>query len=368
MHKLILWNRFKGWNRAMILILCLTGMFFLPLPASANPKMLVIRDTPLHEHPDPASRILDTAKRGWLLEIHEKSGQSSSTPATVQWYEVSQLRRTGEHGFACAFRLYNLPGENPFVRAGDVMDLPEQGDVIQPGEDAYTPAADTIGEDLPADNWLLQAGRCDFSRVLHVNDPLAFIGADRQRLRIHFSSVSRNPDNPWQYLVTGKTLVKKNLCRFSGTITLNKAGLYNKSGKDTEWPASPQGFVSGDAVLKEEKEEQGSGEFRGILTCYFVLDAKGNPAYDDLAKEADGYCNRFFTGSWTSYKTGKSRICNFGDGRIPEDGLPKDVAADQGAGEFVPMPEMLDRGWASYEACRRGNKQACRGEAAAWWK
>ncbi|MEO7049458.1 MAG: hypothetical protein ABI091_29410, partial [Ferruginibacter sp.] len=43
-------------------------------------------------------------------------------------------------------------------------------------------------------------------------EPLGFIGDTYQRFYIHFISVKQNKLNPYQYIVTGKTKVKENIC------------------------------------------------------------------------------------------------------------------------------------------------------------
>jgi hypothetical protein len=52
------------------------------------------------------------------------------------------------------------------------------------------------------------------------SDIYGFIGADYQRLRIHFLSVSKDQKNPTHYLVMGKTLARNILCNFQGTIVV----------------------------------------------------------------------------------------------------------------------------------------------------
>jgi hypothetical protein len=61
---------------------------------------------------------------------------------------------------------------------------------------------------------------------------------------------------------------------------------------------------------------------------------------------ADGFSNNTFVGTWTSYKTGKSKKCNFGDYRIPE--CEGSNGCDIGAGEFSINPKYRENGWQSY--------------------
>lgn len=97
-------------------------------------------------------------------------------------------------------------------------------------------------------------------------DPLGFIGDDYQRFQIHFTSFLRSKDNPYIYLVSVKTKFKNIIRDFNGTIKVVAAG----------------------------------------------------------------FSNNQFRGSWTSYKTGVSKKCNWGDGRILDSG-----DLEGGAGEFI---------------------------------
>ncbi len=54
-------------------------------------------------------------------------------------------------------------------------------------------------------------------------EPIGFIGSKKERFYIHISHVQKNPNNPQQYLVTGKTRVQDVVCPFSGQLTLTKA-------------------------------------------------------------------------------------------------------------------------------------------------
>jgi hypothetical protein len=67
----------------------------------------------------------------------------------------------------------------------------------------------------------------DVSAVLNASpiddNPVGIIGTDFQRFQIHFSSIKKNPQNPYEYLVSGKTMVKNNRCDFTGTITIKTA-------------------------------------------------------------------------------------------------------------------------------------------------
>ena len=226
-------------------------------------------------------------------------------------------------------------------------------------------------------NFLTSAVNHDFSEVF-IYEPakykptvLGFIGTDMQRFYIHFNSINRNPDNPYQYLVKGKTRVKNNICSFEGKITIVKAGLLTKNPEDDEFPDYQEGFVLAEMELLEEKSQPGSGVLKGMMQSDFLIDQKGQLAYNDLMAAGDGFYNNQFTGDWTSYKTGKAKICNFGDDRIPSGNLPKgtEYDLDQGAGSFIPSAKYLGRGWQTHFDCIVAqDEKACREENKQWWK
>ena len=169
---------------------------------------------------------------------------------------------------------------------------------------------------------------------------LGFIGDNYQRFQIHLISVIQNPTNPYEYLVFGKTKVKETICSFQGIIKITKSGLY----KTAEIPNYKQGFAEFDVVFYEDNKQPSTGFFKGKLTSNFLIDNYENFRYDALMFVADGFSNNQFIGSWTSYKTNKSKKCNWGDYRIPESGN-----FDIGAGEFCVDDKYIKNGWENYK-------------------
>lgn len=55
------------------------------------------------------------------------------------------------------------------------------------------------------------------------NSVIGFIGSNYQRFQVYFASVTKDKKNPNVYNVKGKSMVKNNICDFSGTITITKA-------------------------------------------------------------------------------------------------------------------------------------------------
>jgi hypothetical protein len=203
-------------------------------------------------------------------------------------------------------------------------------------------------------------------RFIPRSEPLGFIGNNYQRFYIHFVTAKRSTTNHLQYLVTGKTKVRSNVCDFKGTITIKEARL----APDPELPEYRTGYIAGEYWIEEDRKQRGSGSFKGNFRSYWFITNDGKIKYDTVLIAADGFCNNQFTGSWTSYATGKSEKCNWGDYRIPDSGY-----LDVGAGEFAVADEYVKNGWETYiQAFNADNpdssqsKRAQAIEAAKWWR
>jgi hypothetical protein len=193
-------------------------------------------------------------------------------------------------------------------------------------------------------------------------EPLGFIGDNFQRFYIHYTSVTKNKDWPYVYDVVGKTRVKNNICRFTGQIMIVKAVRYKE--KETGFEQFENGTLTCLVTFYEDSTQNGSGVIKGKLVSDFYLDKKGKLQYDALMAVADGYSNNGCTATWTSYKTKKTKKCNWGDFRIPESNH-----LDTGAGEFCVADEYVKYGWESYrKAADPNNSAALAEEARAWWR
>lgn len=168
---------------------------------------------------------------------------------------------------------------------------------------------------------------------------LGFIGGNFQRFQIHFTSITKNPKNPYHYFAYGKTMVKEKVCSFKGTITIEQAKLYRSS----DLPTDQQGFATCEVTLYEDRKEPYSGLIKGKLTSNFTIDNRKRLRYDALMLINDSFSNNGFIGTWTSYKTNTSKKCNWGDYRIPDCG-----DLDSGTGEFFVSEKYLKNGWVSY--------------------
>jgi len=228
----------------------------------------------------------------------------------------------------------------------------------------------TLGQGAPTTDFLEQIQEYDVSDLWTTNhihpegdsttidrpEPLGYIGDQFQRLYIHFISVIQNSHNPLEYFVYGKTRVKTNICRFQGRITIEEAFLYTEG----DIPGIDQGYVQGTYTFFEDPEQSGTGIFEGNFRTDFYFDDKGTIQYDALMIIADGYRNNQFEGTWTSYRSGTVKECNWGDYRIPE-GRGLDV----GAGNFSPAEKYNKNGWESY---RSPWEKSPKGQVEPWWE
>jgi hypothetical protein len=194
--------------------------------------------------------------------------------------------------------------------------------------------------------------------------PLGFIGENFQRFHIRFISVIKNPNNPFEYLIFGKTKVNENICVFQGKLTVEKSMLF----KESEIPELKQGLVNGIYEFYEDPDKNGTGIFKGKFSTFFYINEKGELKYNALMWGADGFENNQFEGNWISYKTGTSKKCNWGDFRIPDS---KNL--DSGAGEFGPDSKYEKYGWENYRlawiysSSRPGVEEARKKEKEKWW-
>ena len=173
--------------------------------------------------------------------------------------------------------------------------------------------------------------------------PLGFIGENFQRFQIHFVSAIKNPDNKLRYFIYGKTKVKENICTFQGTLTIEESRTYDQG----DIPTLKQGFVKGHYEFFEDPDQKGTGIIKGKFQTDFYINEQDEIKYDALMFIADGFQNNQFEGNWSSYTTGNSKKCNWGDYRIP--GCNWNNGCDTGAGEFSINDKYLKNGWENYK-------------------
>ncbi len=193
---------------------------------------------------------------------------------------------------------------------------------------------------------------------------LGFIGDNYQRFYIHFISVKKCKQNPFQYIVEGKTKVKDNICSFNGTITIDTACFE----VDTTIPVSAglrRGYIICACTFNENKSCKHSGVITGSLATDWCL-YHGQIWYDNIMGIADSYSNNEFRGKWKSYLGNIVKKCNWGDERIPDCG-----DLDVGTGDFSPNEKYLKNGWQSYSEHfdeSVAGKKANAIENEKWWK
>ncbi len=193
-------------------------------------------------------------------------------------------------------------------------------------------------------------------------DIVGFIGDNYQRIQIYYSSITKDKKNT--YLVKGKSMVKNNICNFSGTIVIMNV-------TESETIADTSFIFSLDTIrecsanahycFKEDSAQKYSGIFEGDITSQFYIDRFYKVHLDDLEEEADGYSNNQFQGTWTSYDKKLKKKCNWGDKRIPDCG-----DLDIGTGEFIPGDKYKNNGWESY--CWSCTDEEAEKNNVEWWK
>ncbi|MDA6070795.1 hypothetical protein NJT12_14345 [Flavobacterium sp. AC] len=172
------------------------------------------------------------------------------------------------------------------------------------------------------------------------------IGDNYQRILIKFISIKRNDKNKNEYIVNGKSQVKSNICDFAGTITITKIQELKKVkfGLDDEYKNSgikSQGLLVANYKFVENKNQKNTGEFQGKLATIFYVDKNGFIKYDDIEIHKDSYFNNAFVGTWKSNNSGKEKVCNWGDYRVPNTNCDFDI----GAGELSISKKYIKNGW-----------------------
>ncbi len=178
-----------------------------------------------------------------------------------------------------------------------------------------------------------------WSGKLSEDNRLGFIGPQYQRIKMDFTSVIQNFDNPFEYFVYGNSTVSENTCSFLGSILILEAGYI----PDQNYPGFIRAYISGNYVFFEDQSCLHSGVFRGEFISSFYIDGDGTIYYDNLDDEKSDFTNNEFFGVWEDYQGQKSHTCNWGDHRIPFAG-----ELDIGLNEFSPSFKYIDNGWREY--------------------
>ncbi|MEW7289943.1 hypothetical protein [Aquimarina sp. 2304DJ70-9] len=230
-----------------------------------------------------------------------------------------------------------------------------------------------LEDKLKPDNVLSNYNQFDYTNLWSQtknHKVLGIIGSDHQRIKVKLISIKKDSTNPNKYLVSGKSIVKGTICDFTGIITLEEIKEVEKLhfGVDNKYQnkgIKSQGILIANYEFKENKNQKHSGIFKGQFYSKWYLSSEDQIEYDKIQSIADGYSNNAFIGIWKSYKTGKKKICNWADYRVPKANQDFDV----GAGEFSPSKKYHEKGWENYQkAWLYGNQQAKNVELKEWWK
>lgn len=189
-----------------------------------------------------------------------------------------------------------------------------------------------------------------------------FIGSNYRRLDMIYLSIIKNPDNPTQYLVFGKSRASDNVCAFQGFIEIEES-FYIKS---LEYFSGQSGLIVGNYTFYESPDSGHSGVFRGRFVTYWTKNEKGDFKYMELPA-IEG--NNQFSGTWTGYGKTNEIITNWGDSRIPNSG-----DLDVGTSEFGPNKKYQEYGWDSFIKAyfggfdKKTTNKARQDELREWWK
>ncbi|RJE72659.1 hypothetical protein [Reichenbachiella sp. MSK19-1] len=165
--------------------------------------------------------------------------------------------------------------------------------------------------------------------------------------------------------------MKSNICDFEGQFVINAYQEFTRDYHEgADYVLNPKifrtGVITGTYELKEDPEQKFAGTFKGVFTSSFYIDEQGNIDYGVARIFSDNFINNQFEGTWTPYNSNSSKVCNWGDFRIPKsDGL------DMGAGGFSPSDSYLKYGWQTYRDAYwspNANGVAREQEKAEWWK
>lgn len=188
----------------------------------------------------------------------------------------------------------------------------------------------------------------DFSNLwLKTDNDLVYgiIGNEHQRILIKILTAVKNPNNPLEYIIKGKSSVKEHVCDFNGKITIGevKESRRTSFGVDNEFKSisKTQGGLIARYELLENKNQKHSGVFSGILKTKWYLDKNNKVVYDNINMGSDGYFNNAFVGSWKIYGSKTGKKCNWADYRVPS----SNCDFDTGVAELNVSEKYIKNGW-----------------------
>ncbi|AWK05927.1 hypothetical protein HYN56_17525 [Flavobacterium crocinum] len=172
------------------------------------------------------------------------------------------------------------------------------------------------------------------------------IGDNYERILIKFTSVEKSKEKANEYLISGKSMVKSNICTFKGKIKILEINELKepKFGVDDEYKTAgikKQGALIAIYEFMEDEKQKGSGKFSGKLESIWYLDKNDLIQYNNIEIDSDKYFNNAFTGVWKSNNTGKEKVCNWGDYRVPN----VNCDFDKGSAEISVSEKYQKNGW-----------------------
>ena len=174
---------------------------------------------------------------------------------------------------------------------------------------------------------------------------LGFIGVNRKRLRITFTSIKKSEENKDVYEVEGfSTVMNKNKRTFKGTFTLQSH--YKFTEPTFEEPLKNgdiERFSTFSYQLAEDEKLSATGVFKGEMLVLWYKEINKKPVYSNIFLYSDDQRNYQFFGTWTSYTTKKTSVASWGEYRIPCSG-----DFDLGDGDFGPNPKYWQYGWEEF--------------------
>ena len=178
------------------------------------------------------------------------------------------------------------------------------------------------------------------------DDFLGYIGVNRKRLRITFTSITKSKMGKDIYDVEGfSTVMKKNKRTFKGTFTLISHYQFTEPVYEDEplKKGELEGFSTFSYRLAEDEALTATGVFEGKMIVLWFKGINKAPVYKDLFERSDDERNYQFLGTWTSYRTQQPSVASWGVYRIP---CSDDF--DLGEGDFYPDDKYKKYGWEDY--------------------
>lgn len=181
------------------------------------------------------------------------------------------------------------------------------------------------------------------------NKLIGFIGSNYKRIDIYWNSIIKKGSKSNTYYIYGKSKTGENEADFQGELNIEVVKVYESNmfhyGVDDLYKGvlKRHGLVVGKYKLYENSTHDSPGVFSGYFMYYWYEDQNNILHFDNIQENSDSYRNSQFSGTWTSYKSGKTVECKFGFRRIPNCG-----DLDVGEGEFAPNIKYKSFGWEDF--------------------